>query len=140
MLVYEYKLRLSRAQQTAIDEAIRTTQFIRNKCVRLWMDGWGVSANDLQTLCAHLAHEYSFAARLNSQARQAAAARAWAAIERFYTNCRERRPGKKGYPRFQHDCRSVEYKQTGWQLDPEGKRLWRGEKTGTGHAPLGAPQ
>jgi putative transposase len=69
------------------------------------------------------AHEYPFAAQLNSQARQAAASRAWAAIERFYTNCREQRPGKKGYPRFQHDCRSVEHNQTGWQLDAEGKRL-----------------
>jgi putative transposase len=57
MLLYEYKLRLSRAQARAVDEAIRTTQFIRNKAVRLWMDGWGVSANDLQVLCARLAHE-----------------------------------------------------------------------------------
>jgi putative transposase len=39
MLLYEYKLRLSRAQDAAIDEAIRTTQFIRNKAVCLWMDG-----------------------------------------------------------------------------------------------------
>jgi putative transposase len=29
----------------------------------------------------------------------------------------------KGSPRYQRDCRSVEYKQTGWQLDAEGKRL-----------------
>jgi putative transposase len=123
MLLYEYKLRLSRAQAAAIEEAIRTSQFIRNKALRLWMDGRGVSANDLQVLCARLAQEYPFAAALNSQARQAAASRAWAAIERFYTNCREQRPGKKGYPRFQHDCRSVEHKQTGWQLDAEGKRL-----------------
>ena len=57
MLVYEYKLRLSRAQQAAIDEAIRTTQFIRNKCLRLWMDGRSVSANELQLLCARLAQE-----------------------------------------------------------------------------------
>jgi putative transposase len=33
MLLYEYKLRLSCAQQAAIDEAIRVTQFIRNKCL-----------------------------------------------------------------------------------------------------------
>src|SRR6516165_8112647 len=98
MLIYEYKLRLTRAQAAAIEEAIRTTQFIRNKAVRLWMDGRGVTANDLQLLCARLAHDYPFAARLNSQARQAAASRAWAAIERFYTNCRERRPGTKGIP------------------------------------------
>jgi transposase len=100
MLLYEYKLRLSHAQTAAIDEAIdeaiRTTQFIRNKALRLWMDGRGVSAHDLQALCSHLAQQYPFAAALNSQARQAAASRAWAAIERFYTTCRERRPGKTG--------------------------------------------
>ncbi len=132
MLICEYKLRLSRAQVAAIDEAIRTTQFIRNKALRLWMDGRGVSANDLQTLCSRLAHDYPFAARLNSQARQASASRAWAAIERFYTNCQEKRPGKKGFPRFQRDCRSVEYKQTGWQLDAEGKRLTLTDGCGVG--------
>jgi putative transposase len=73
------------------------------------MDERSISANDLQVLCARLAHEYHFAAALNSQARQAAAPHAWAAIERFSTHCREQRPGKKGSPRYQHDCRSVEY-------------------------------
>jgi IS605 OrfB family transposase len=136
MLVYEYKLRLSRVQAAAIDEAIRTTQFIRNKAVRHWMDGRGVSANDLQLLCARLAREFDFAARLNSQARQAAAARAWAAIERFYTHCHEQRQGKKGYPRFQRDCRSVEYKQTGWQLDADGKRLTLTDGCGIGQVRL----
>ena len=136
MLLYEYQLRLSRAQTAAFDEAIRTTQFIRNKALRLWMDGRGVSANDLQVLCARLAHEYPFAARLTSQARQAAASRAWAAIERFSTHCRERRPGKKGSPRFQHDCRSVEYQQTGGQLDAEGKRLTLTDGSGIGQVRL----
>jgi putative transposase len=136
MLLYEYKLRLSRAQATAIDEAIRTTQFIRNNALQLWMDGHGVTANDLQTLCSRLAHKYPFAARLNSQARQAAASCAWAAIERFYANCREQRPGKKGYPRFQRDCHSVEYKQTGWQLDSTGKRLTLTDGCGVGRVRL----
>jgi putative transposase len=120
----------------ALDEAIRTTQFIRNKAVRLWMDGRGVTASDLQALCARLAQDYPFAAALNSQARQAAAARAWAAIARFYTNCREKRPGKKGYPRFQRDCRSVEYQQTGWQLDSSGKRLTLSDGSGIGQVRL----
>ena len=57
LLVYEYKLRLARAQARVIHEAIRTTQFIRNKALRLWMDGRGVSANELQLLCARLAQE-----------------------------------------------------------------------------------
>nr|BBH87512.1 transposase [Thermosporothrix sp. COM3] len=120
MLISEYKLDGSKAQFAAIEEAIRTTQFIRNKCVRLWMDARGVSRNDLQRSCAVLARQFPFALSLNSQARQAAADRAWAAISRFYENCRLKTPGKKGYPQFQHDCRSVEYKTTGWKLEADG--------------------
>ncbi len=123
MLVYEYKLDGNPKQYQAIEEAIRTVQFIRNKCLRLWMDGRGVSKNDLQTCCADLAKEYLFAKRLNSQARQASADRAWFAISRFYENCKSRIPGKKGYPQFQRNNRSVEYKQTGWKLDPDCKHI-----------------
>src|SRR5215469_11038688 len=123
MLIYEYKLDGNTQQYQAIDEAIRIVQFIRNKCLRKWMDGRGVSRNDLQGYCAVLAREYSFAARLNSQARQVSADRAWAAISRFYENCKNKKPGKKGYPRFQHDNRSVEYKQTGWKIEPDGKHI-----------------
>ena len=103
MLIYEYKLDGTKRQYAAIEEAIRVVQFIRNKCLRKWMDGHGISKNDLQCHCAVLAQEFSFAARLNSQARQASADRAWAAISRFYKNCCEKKPGKKGYPRFQHE-------------------------------------
>ena len=123
MLIYEYKLDGTPAQEAAIEEAIRVVQFIRNKALRLWMDTRGTGNNDLQCLCAELAREYPFARRLNSQARQAAASRAWFAIERFYEHCKNRKPGKKGYPKFQHDNRSVEYKQTGWRLEPDGKHI-----------------
>src|SRR5215471_19317868 len=123
MLIYEYKLDGNQQQYQAITEAIRLVQFIRTKCLRLWMDGHGVSKNDLQCYCAVLAREYSFASLLNSQARQAAADRAWAAISRFYENCKNHKPGKKGYPRFQHDNRSVEYKTTGWRIEPDGKHI-----------------
>ncbi len=64
-------------QFAAIEGAIRTAQFIRNKCLRLWMDETSISKNDLQTYCAVLAKEYPFASRLNSQARQASADRAY---------------------------------------------------------------
>ena len=73
--------------------------------------------------CAVLAQKHPFVAKLNSQARQQAADRAWAAISRFYANCMANVPGEKGYPRFQHHCRSVEYKVTGWKLDPDGRHL-----------------
>src|SRR5438128_9938146 len=123
MLIYEYNLNGNSAQYAAIEEAIRVVQFIRNKCLRKWMDERGVSKNDLQCYCAVLAKEYPFAARLNSQARQASADRAWFAISHFYDNCRELKPGNKGYPQFQHDNRSVEYKTTGWKLDEDGKHI-----------------
>ena len=136
MQVYEYKLDGSKRQYAAIDEAIRVVQFIRNKCLRLWMDERGISKNGLQCYCAVLAKEYPFATRLNSQARQASADRAWFAISRFYDNCKSQKPGKKGYPRFQHDNRSLEYKQTGWKLAPDGKHITLTDGCGIGRLRL----
>ena len=98
MLIQEYKLDGSKSQEAALDEAIRITQFIRNKCLRLWMDERGINKNDLQCSCAVLAKEFPFASRLNSQARQAAADRAWFAISRFYENCKNHTQGKKAIP------------------------------------------
>lgn len=88
MLIYEYKVRRTPAQYAAIEEAIRCVQFIRNTCLRLWMDTPGTSKNDLQCYCAQLARAYPFAAHFNSQARQAAASRVWLAIARFYDHCK----------------------------------------------------
>jgi putative transposase len=136
MLIYESKLDGNKAQFAAIDEAIRVVQFIRNKCLRKWMDERGVSKNDMQCYCAELACEFPFARSLNSQARQASADRAWFAIQRFYENCKQKKPGKKGYPRFQHDNRSVEYKQTGWKLDPDGRHITFTDGCGIGRLRL----
>src|SRR5260221_9360696 len=132
MLILEYKLRTNHAQRAAIDEAIRTAQFIRNKCLRVWMDTRGVSGYDLQALCSQLALQYPFAAKLDAQARQASADRAWQAIARFFKNCREHKPGKKGYPRFQHDNRSVEYKVCGWKLGADGTHIRFTDRHGIG--------
>jgi putative transposase len=136
MLIYEYKLSGSNKQFAAIDEAIKTVQFIRNKCLRLWMDERSISKNELQVYCAVLTKEYSFAHHLNSQARQASADRAWFAISRFYDNCKQKKPGKKGYPKFQHDNRSVEYKQTGWKLEPDGRHITFTDGCGIGRMRL----
>ena len=111
-------------------------QFIRNKCLRLWMDERGISKNDLQCYCAVLAQHFPFAARLNSMARQASADRAWFAIARFYDNCKNKKPGKKGYPKFQRNNRSVEYKTSGWKLDPDGKHLTFTDGSGIGRLRL----
>jgi putative transposase len=136
MLIYEYKLDGNTAQYAVIAEAIRVVQFIRNKCVRLWMDTRGISKNDLQCYCAELAKEYPFARRLNSQARQASADRAWSSISRFYENCKQKKPGKKGYPQFQHNNRSVEYKTTGWKLDRDGRHITFTDGCGIGRLRL----
>lgn len=122
MIVIEYKIKGKQKQFQGIDEAIRTGQFVRNKALRYWMDNRGVNKYDLNKYCAVLAKEFDFASRLNSTARQSSAERAWSGISRFYKNCRENKPGKKGYPKFKKHSRSVEFKKSGWKLDPETKK------------------
>ena len=51
MIVLEFKVKAKTEQYQAIDEAIRTTQFIRNKCLRFWMDNKGVGRYDLNKHC-----------------------------------------------------------------------------------------
>jgi transposase len=50
-------------------------------------------------------------------ARQASAERAWASVSRFYENVKKGVKGRKvGFPKFQKDCRSVEYKTNSGKL------------------------
>jgi len=121
MIVREAKLlKGTKEQYQALDDAIRTAQFIRNKAVRYWIDNQGVSKSDLYKLCSYLASEFDFALKLNSAARQASAERAWAAISSFYKRCKKQEK-KKGYPKFKKHCRSVEYKVSGWKLSDDCK-------------------
>jgi putative transposase len=125
MLTYEYKLAGKPTQYAAIDEGIRVVQFLRNKCLRAWMDRVDEGKNfaAMSAYTAVLADQFSFADRLGSQARQAAAERAWNAVKRFYENCKNKVPGKKGYPRYQKDNRSIEYKVAAWKLTSDGKHI-----------------
>ncbi len=136
MLVFEFKTYAKTAQFVAIDEAIRATQFIRNKCIRFWMENPKVSKYDLNKQCAILAAEFPFANNLNSMARQSAAERAWAAISRFYDNCKKKVSGLKGFPSFQKDNRSVEYKTTGWKLAMDRTSITITDKIGIGKLKL----
>ncbi len=136
MLVFEFKAYSKASQLAAIEEAIRTCQFIRNKAIRFWMDNPKATKYDLNKQCAVLAKEFPFADELNSQARQSAAERAWAAITRFSDNCKNKVPGKKGFPQFQKDCRSVEYKATGWKLAENRKSITFTDKKGIGKLKL----
>jgi putative transposase len=49
--------------------------------------------------------------------------RAIFAIQRFFANCKAKKPGKKGYPQFKKHTRSVEYKTTGWKLSADKRSL-----------------
>ncbi len=136
MLVFEFKTYGKSSQFAAVDEAIRTAQFVRNSCLRYWIDNPKSNRYDLNKYCAVLAASFPFASELNSQARQASAERTWSAISRFYDNCKQAIPGKKGYPQFQRDCRSVEYKTTGWKLAEDLKSIKFTDKKGIGKLKL----
>ncbi len=123
MFVLEYKVKPKPAQIQAINEAIRTTQFVRNKVLRFWMDNRGVGKTEMFRYNTALRAEYSFVTELNSHACQTAVERTLRAINRFYDNCKKQVKGKKGYPRFKHNTRSVEYKISGWKLSENRKHI-----------------
>ncbi len=136
MVVLEFKAKGKATQYTAIDEAIRTAQFVRNKALRFWMDNLGVGQKQLYRLSKSLREEFSFVKALNSSACQASIERAYSAIARFYSNCKKSIPGKKGYPKFQKNCRSVEYKTSGWVLSLNRKQITFTDKKGIGKVKL----
>ncbi len=145
MLVYELKLKGKQYQYDLLDEAIRTGEFIRNSCLKFWMDARPedkINRFALNKYTKVLADNpyFPWAKKLNSMARQAHAERAWVAISRFYENCKKRRdpaspqgarersarqqiPGKKGFPKFKKFSRSVEYKTCGWKVSEDRKNI-----------------
>ncbi|MEQ8755833.1 MAG: transposase [Coleofasciculus sp. G1-WW12-02] len=123
-------------QYLAIDEAIRTSQFVRNKCIRYWMDNKNVEQKDLYRYNTSLRAEFSYVLDLNSHACQTAVERAYSSIARFYSNCKKAIPGKKGYPKFKKNCRSVEYKTSGWKLSGTRKQITFTDKKGIGKLKL----
>lgn len=139
MIVLEYKVKAKPYQYKAIDDAIRTVQFIRNKCLRYWMDApkeAKINRFALNKYSTELRNEFEFVKDLNSMAVQASAERAWLAISRFYDNCKSKKPGKKGFPRFQKDNRSVEYKTSGWAFHPTKRKITVTDKKGIGELKL----
>ncbi len=136
MLVLEYKAVVKKSQSTAINEAIRTSQFVRNKVLRYWMDNRGVGKKELYQYNTQLRAEFEFVKDLNSHACQASVENVERAISRFFDNCKKNKPGKKGYPRFKKDARSVEYKTSGWKLHPTKRRITFSDKKGIGELKL----
>jgi len=136
MLVFEFKAKGKTTQYSAIDEAILTAQFVRNKCIRYWMDNEDVGQKDLYRHNTSLRAEFPFVKDLNSHACQTAVERAYSSIARFYSNCKKSIPGKKGYPQFKKNSRSVEYKTSGWKLSETRKQITFTDKKGIGRLKL----
>jgi IS605 OrfB family transposase len=93
MLVFEFKVKAKEHQYQAINEAICIGQFIRNKCLRYWMDASREERINYAAMCKLipiLGEEFPFADKLNSMARQASAERAWFSVSRFYNNCKKK--------------------------------------------------
>lgn len=132
MFIYEYKVNLKPLQILAINEAIRTSQFVRNKVLRYWMDNRGIGKTEMFRYNTLLRKEFKFVEELNSHACQTAVERVLKAINRFYDNCQKQIPGKKGYPRFKKNTRSVEYKVSGWKLSENRKHITFTDKKGIG--------
>jgi putative transposase len=136
VLVLEYKAVVKKTQVKAIDEAIRTSQFVRNKVLRYWMDNRGVGKKQLYQYNTQLRAEFEFVKNLNSHATHASVENVERAISRFFDNCKKNKPGKKGYPQFKKDARSVEYKTSGWKLHPTRRRITFLDKKGIGELKL----
>lgn len=132
MFVYEYKVNPKPQQITAINEAIRTSQFVRNKVLRYWMDHRGVGKTEMFRYNTQLRKEFKFVEELNSHACQTAVERVLKAVNRFYDNCKKQIPGKKGYPKFKKNTRSVEYKVSGWKLSDNKKYITFTDNKGIG--------
>ncbi len=136
MFVYEYKVNPKPQQIAAINEAIRTSQFVCNKVLRYWMDNRGVGKTEMFRYNTLLRKEFKFVEELNSHACQTAVERVLKAVNRFYDNCKKQIPGKKGYPRFKKHSRSVEYKVSGWKLSENRKHISFTDKKGIGKLKL----
>jgi putative transposase len=136
MIVLEFKAKGKTAQYSAIDEAIRTAQFVRNKCIRYWMDNRGVGQKELYRHNTKLRAQFPFVNALNSHACQVAVEWAYSSIARFYDNCRKSVAGKKGYPKFKKNCHCVEYKTSGWKLSPDRRSINFIDKKGIGKLKL----
>lgn len=123
VFVYSFKVKPKPQQISAISEAIRTYQFVRNKVLHYWMDNRGAGKTEMFRYNTLLRKEFKFVENLNSHACQTAVERVLKAVNRFYANCRNNVLGKKGYPKFKKNTRSLEYKVSGWKLSEDRKYI-----------------
>lgn len=125
MLTLEFKIEATSSQQQAIDKAIISFQFVRNKCLRYWMDNKKIHKFDLKKYSKALVKEFDFVAELDSQTCQVAAKQAWKDICKFFTN-------RKEYPKFLKNNYCVEYQASGWKLSKDKKFITFTDKKNIG--------
>jgi putative transposase len=100
------------------------------------MDNRGMGKTELFRYNTTLRRELKFVDDLNSHACQTAVECVLRAINRFYDNCKKQTPGKKGYPKFKKNARSVEYKVSGWKLSEDRKYITFTDKKNIGKLKL----
>jgi putative transposase len=109
------------------------------------MENIGVGQKELYRYNTKLRAAFPFVNALNSHACQVAVEWAYSSIARFYDNCRKSIPGKKGfdvsaqpngYPKFKKNCRSAEYKTSGWKLSEDRRSINFIDKKGIGKLKL----
>ena len=96
------------------------------------MDNRGIGKAQIFRYNTLLRKEFKFVEELNSHACQTAVERVLKAVNRFYDNCKKQVRGKKGYPKFKKNTRSVEYKVSGWKLSENRKHITFTDKKGIG--------
>ncbi|MGL6344099.1 MAG: RNA-guided endonuclease InsQ/TnpB family protein [Waterburya sp.] len=84
------------------------------------------------SMSTELRATYPWCHNLNSHACQASVERAARSIDKFYSDLKDLNVKKKSYPKFKKNSRSVEYKQSGWKITEDRKRLTITDKTGIG--------
>ncbi len=130
----------------------RLSSFATKSCVTGWtIEAWGklsyfgTTRDSEKSLSLRCDPAPSYGARerapreveeLNSHACQTAVERTLRAITRFYENCKSKVKGRRGYPRFKRNTRSVEYKISGWKLSEDRKHIVFTDKKGIGHLRL----
>jgi putative transposase len=67
ILVLEAKLEGTKDQYEKLKEAIRTAHFVRNICLRYWMDNKDIGKYELSAYSAVLASQFELAKNLNSR-------------------------------------------------------------------------
>jgi len=104
--------------------------------LRYWEDGQNIGQKDIYRYVTELRKKFDFVEALNSTACQQACERTWTSILKFYSNCKNRSSGKKGYPKYSKRTRSVEFKQSGWKLNRDTKRITFTDKKKIGELKL----